>query len=172
MDWDFNKANESSGQAAFNKGVFEGGQMEIDAVKWITDKICTLIYDEMKNTKSERGRAAITAAMPMMAVAAVVTFTNIAAKPDPKYRLRAQSLMLKAAMDFTSSQLSKIDREIKDLPTEKSDQAEHEMFEAVKQAMDDMGKMPRSEWIKKHGDLVNKLEQMKVLNLKKRKDKE
>lgn len=168
MDWDFTKAGDTNKKDAFNKGVFEGGQMEADAVVWITDKICTLIFDSMRDAKSERERAAITAAMPMMAVASIVTFTNVAAKPQHKYKLRAQSLMLKASMDFTETQLKKIDEEIAALPPD-SDMSEHEMFEAVKIAMNDMGKMPKAEWIEKHGDLVSKLEKMKEINLKKRK---
>lgn len=163
MDWDFG-SNESPNKAAYNKGVFEGGQMEKDAVQWITDKICTIIYDEMKAGTTERQRAAITAAMPMMAVAAIVTFTNVAAKPQAKHKLRAQSLMLKAALDFTTSQLEKVEEELKALPPD----AEDSMYLDVQQAMDDMHKMSKDEWIEKHGNLVNKIDQLKSSKLKKR----
>jgi hypothetical protein len=162
MDWDFNKSNKLSNDSLLGKAISEGSKMERDAIQWINDKILPVISKEIMSATSERERSSIVSAIPMMTVAAIITFVNIAAKPDVKHKLMAKSLMLKAALDFTRDHLEKIDREVKNLSTDKDDKSaseEEKMFDSIRESMDDISKMPLDKWMEKYSDLIKKVEE-------------
>jgi hypothetical protein len=162
MDWDFPN-NKPVKKDLFKIAMTEGGKMEKDAIDWITDKISSLIYDEMLKA-DESMRAALTAAMPMLSVAGIITFTSVAAKPHEVQKLQAQYLMLQASADFTNMHMKRIMSEIEDLKKKgaKGTNTEHmDTFLKIRLAMEDSGKMPMEEWIEKYGDLVQEIEEFK-----------
>jgi len=161
MDWDFNKAMNEN-EDIFQKGVREGGQMESDAVKWIADKLTALIHSEMMNARTDKQRAALTAAMPMLSAAGIFTFVQIAGRPEERHKLQAQHLMLSASIDFMQAHLARTTKQLEKLQAENpSPDPADIQFNEIQNAIKDLQTMDKTEWVRKYGGLAAKIEKMK-----------